>query len=94
MADAIDLQLKRAAALGRAMLDSEPRAVAARYEPATRRIVIELTNGCSYAFPAALVEDLRGAWVMRTAACFMAASRLWIASGRLWFTSWRRSAMI
>jgi Protein of unknown function (DUF2442) len=43
------------------MLDSEPRASAARYEPATGRVVLDLVNGCSYAFPVALVQDLRGA---------------------------------
>jgi hypothetical protein len=43
------------------MLSSEPRASAARYEPTTGRVVIDLVNGCSYAFPATLVQDLQGA---------------------------------
>jgi len=43
------------------MLENEPRASAARYEPSTGRVVIDLMNGCSYAFPAALVQDLQGA---------------------------------
>jgi hypothetical protein len=61
MADVTDADLKRAEARGQAMLASEPRASAARYEPATGRVVVDLMNGCSYAFPAALVQDLQGA---------------------------------
>lgn len=61
MANMSEAALKKAEALGEAMLASEPRAMAAHYEPATGRIVIDLVNGCSYAFPAALVQDLQGA---------------------------------
>jgi len=61
MAGVTDAELKRAKARARAMLESEPRASAARYEPATGRVVVDLVNGCSYAFPAALVQDLQGA---------------------------------
>jgi hypothetical protein len=61
MAGVTDADLKRAEARGRAMLETEPRASAARYERATGRVVIDLTNGCSYAFPAALAQDLQGA---------------------------------
>jgi len=61
MADVTDAELEKAEARGQAMLDSEPRAVAAHYEPAAGRVVVDLVNGCSYAFPAALVQDLRGA---------------------------------
>jgi hypothetical protein len=46
---------------GRKMLESEPRASAARYDHATRRIEIDLVNGCLYAFPTELVKDLQGA---------------------------------
>ena len=61
MANLSEAALKRAEALGEAMLATEPRAMAAHYEPATGRIVIDLVNGCSYAFPAALAQDLQGA---------------------------------
>lgn len=61
MASESDAELKRAEALGQAMLGSEPRASAAHYEPATGRVVVDLVSGCSYAFPAALVQDLQGA---------------------------------
>ena len=54
-------QLKTAESRGRELLDSEPRAIAARYDQAAGRVVIDLTNGCAYAFPARLVQDLRAA---------------------------------
>ena len=56
-----DAALRKAEALGKSMLESEPRALTARYEPETGRVVVDLVNGCGYAFPAALVEDLQGA---------------------------------
>lgn len=56
-----DIDLKTAEVLGEAMLANEPRASAAHYDPATGRVTIELLNGCRYAFPAALVQDLQGA---------------------------------
>ena len=34
--------------------------MSARYEPETGRVVFDLVNGCGHAFPAVLVEDLRG----------------------------------
>jgi hypothetical protein len=61
MARAIDEQLKKAEERGRATLESEPRASAASYDQATRRIVVDLVGGCSYVFPAQLVQDLQSA---------------------------------
>jgi hypothetical protein len=61
MADNSDAALAGAERVGAAMLASEPRAVAARYDAATGRVVVDLVNGCSYVFPAALVQDLQGA---------------------------------
>ena len=61
MAGVSDAALRKAEALGKSMLESEPRALTARYEPETGRVVVDLVNGCGYAFPAALVEDLQGA---------------------------------
>ncbi len=61
MAEVTETELERAEARGRAMLESEPRAAAAQYDRETGRIVIDLVNGCSYAFPPQLVEDLQGA---------------------------------
>lgn len=56
-----DDRLKHAEAVGETMLATEPRATAARYDRTTGRIVIELSNGCGYAFPPGLVQDLQGA---------------------------------
>ena len=56
-----DSQLDAAEALGRDMLNTEPRAAAVRYDLASGRVIIDLINGCTYAFPANLVEDLQGA---------------------------------
>jgi hypothetical protein len=61
MADVTDAELRAAEARGRASLASEPHASAAHYDAATGRVVVDLVNGCSYAFPATLVEDLQGA---------------------------------
>jgi hypothetical protein len=59
MADVTEAQFERAEARGQKMLETAPRATAARYEPATGRVVVELTNGCTYAFPTHLVQDLQ-----------------------------------
>ena len=61
MADLTEEELRRAEARGRRTLEAEPRATAAHYDPATGRVVIELANGCAYAFPAQRVQDLQGA---------------------------------
>jgi hypothetical protein len=61
MVEMTDAQLKTAEARGREMFKVEPRALTARYEQATGRVVVDLVNGCSYAFPAQLVQDLQGA---------------------------------
>lgn len=39
----------------------ESRDASARFDAATRRTVVELTNGCTFAFPVALVEGLSDA---------------------------------
>ena len=61
MADLNEEQLKRAEARGRKMLETERRAAAAHYDAATGRVVVDLANGCAYAFPARYVQDLQGA---------------------------------
>jgi Protein of unknown function (DUF2442) len=61
MADLAEAELRRAEARGRKMLEMEPRAVAAHYDVAAGRVVIDLANGCAYAFPAQRVQDLHGA---------------------------------
>src|SRR5271166_2551722 len=61
MADLTEEQLRRVEARGRGMLEAEPRAAAAHYDVAAGRVVIDLANGCAYAFPAQRVQDLHGA---------------------------------
>jgi hypothetical protein len=61
MVDVTDAQLKAAEARGRTMLETEPQALAAHYDRETGRVVVDLANGCSYACPARLVQDLAGA---------------------------------
>lgn len=56
-----DKQAKTADARGVGMLASEPRAASARYDAPSGRIVVELTNGCTFAFPARRVEELADA---------------------------------
>jgi hypothetical protein len=43
------------------MLETEPTASSARYDRKSERVIVELANGCAYAFPADFVEDLQGA---------------------------------
>ena len=61
MASITDREFDEAEARGRAIIEKEPRASAARYDGTSGRVTIELANGCSYAFPVALVQDLQGA---------------------------------
>ena len=37
---------------------AEPRAAAARYDSASGRVTVELTNGCTFTFPARALEGL------------------------------------
>jgi hypothetical protein len=43
------------------MLETEPRATAAQFDPGTGHVTVHLVNGCVYGFPAHLVQDLQGA---------------------------------
>ena len=56
-----DTQADEAEALGQKVLETEPRAVEARYSSQTGRMTVELVNGCAYVFPTDLVQDLSGA---------------------------------
>lgn len=61
MAELTDAQLRAAEARGRKVLATEPRASTAHFERNNRHVVVQLTNGCIYAFPADLVQDLQNA---------------------------------
>src|SRR5258705_12406587 len=37
---------------------TEPRATGARYDPASGRVIVDLTNGCVFAFPARALQGL------------------------------------
>jgi len=54
-------QLPAARERERIAAETEPRAASARYDRRSRRIVIELTSGCMFAFPAEYGQGLRGA---------------------------------
>jgi len=60
MAQFTDPDLATAEARGRALMNAVPRARAATYDRASGRVTIDLVDGCSYAFPADRVRDLRG----------------------------------
>jgi hypothetical protein len=61
MVDLTDRQIKAAEARGWKMHETELRASSVKYEPATGKVVLDLVNGCTYAFPAGVVQDLVGA---------------------------------
>jgi hypothetical protein len=58
MADLTDEELEAAKARGREFRATHPHAASACYAPATGNIVVELTTGATFAFPARLVEEL------------------------------------
>lgn len=61
MVDLTDDQLSAAEARGRASLADDPRAARARYDARLQRIVVDLTNGCTFAFPPTLAQGLETA---------------------------------
>ncbi len=54
-------QLPAARERGSIAAETEWRARSARYQKTTGRVVVELSNGCLFAFPARLGQGLRGA---------------------------------
>lgn len=60
-AEPSDAEIDAAFARGAAARLREPRAAAARYDAAADRVVVELTNGCVFAFPPRLAQGLEGA---------------------------------
>jgi hypothetical protein len=61
MAEDFAKQMDKAEARGQRMLTNEPRARSARYDAASGRVIVELTNGCGFAFPARRVQGLEEA---------------------------------
>jgi hypothetical protein len=54
-------QIPDARRRARAERETKSRAVTARFDPATRRIEVGLSNGCWFGFPADLGQGLQGA---------------------------------
>jgi Protein of unknown function (DUF2442) len=61
MTDLTDAAIAAALERGRAAHASEPRASAARYDRASGRVVVDLENGCAFAFPPRLAQGLETA---------------------------------
>ena len=61
MAELTDAEIEAALARGAAARFSEPRAAAARYDRHLDRVVVDLANGCTFAFPPRLAQGLEDA---------------------------------
>lgn len=61
MAGLNDAQIDAALKRGRTARLHEPRAAAARYDRRSGRVVVELANGCNFAFPSQLAQGLEAA---------------------------------
>ena len=54
----IERDIDRALARGRQRALTEPQASSARYDRRTGRVVVELTNGCSFVFPPRALQGM------------------------------------
>lgn len=61
MAELTDAEINAALELGRLAEQSEPRADAVRYDRRNSRIIVDLTNGCTFAFPPRMAQGLEAA---------------------------------
>lgn len=61
MTDLTDADIAVALERGRIASQTEPRASSARYDAASGRVIVELTNGCIFAFPPRLAQGLENA---------------------------------
>ena len=61
MAELTDAQIDVATESGRIARFTEPRALAAHYDSHLGRVIVELTNGCTFAFPPQLAQGLEAA---------------------------------
>ena len=61
MVDISDEEIAAASEQGRFEDENEPRASSARYDAKTGRVVLELTNGSTFLFPARQVQGLQDA---------------------------------
>ncbi len=61
MGEPSDAEIDAAPERGRLARLQEPRAASARYDARSGRVVVELTNGCTFAFPPRLARGLEAA---------------------------------
>jgi hypothetical protein len=61
MVDLTNAQIDAALERGREARLHEPRANAAHYDRRLGRLIVDLTNGCTFAFPPSLAEGLESA---------------------------------
>ena len=61
MASITDVQIDAAIERGKHEQDSEPRAATARYDRQLDRVIVDLTNGCTFAFPPRMAQGLEQA---------------------------------
>jgi hypothetical protein len=61
MAVLTDTEIDAALERGRIAHQTEPRATSARYDRKNGRITIDLTNGCTFAFPPRVAQGLEAA---------------------------------
>ena len=61
MAELTDKNIDDALARGRNTRASEPRALSVRFDARSGRMIVDLTNGCTFAFPPRLVQGLENA---------------------------------
>ncbi|ABC23216.1 DUF2442 domain-containing protein [Rhodospirillum rubrum] len=61
MADLTDALIDAALERGRSAHANEPRAAKARYDRSSARVIVDLENGCTFAFPPRLAQGLEGA---------------------------------
>ena len=61
MVDLSDREIDAALERGEAIASNEARAASARYDREARRVVVHLTNACTFAFPPELAQGLEKA---------------------------------
>lgn len=61
MVDITDAQIDAALERGKLALETEPRAATARYDRQLDRVIVDLTNGCTFAFPPRVAQGLETA---------------------------------
>lgn len=61
MADDLDRMIQKAEQRGQQSLVDEPRAKSVHYDARSGRVLVDLDNGCSFAFPARMAQGLQTA---------------------------------